>query len=164
MITKEQLSASMLHECDVILHLASKLGPSAMDYRPSPAQRSTLELLRYLSICGSAGVRCLAESNWKLFGDYAARAKVMTPAEFPEAMARQKQELAAFFAAVSETTLETQSAAMPGGGTRTLGLAILDAPFKWLTAYKLQLFLYAKACGASTIGTANAWAGVDRIG
>jgi hypothetical protein len=57
--------------------------------------------------------------------------------------------------------LETQMAPLPGGGTRTLGLAILEAPFKWLTAYKLQLFLYAKATGASAIGTANAWAGVD---
>ncbi len=42
----------------------------------------------------------------------------------------------------------------------TLGLAILNGPLKWLTAYKLQLFLYAKACGAE-IGTANAWAGMD---
>ena len=92
MITKDQLASSMLRECDICLHLHTKLGPGTLDYRPTSGQRSTLELLQYLSVCGSAGVRCLAESNWKLFGDYSARAQVMTAAEFPEAMARQKAD------------------------------------------------------------------------
>jgi hypothetical protein len=49
---------------------------------------------------------------------------------------------------------------MPGGGELPLGAALLNGPFKWLTSYKLQLFLYAKANGAA-IGTVNAWAGMD---
>ena len=39
--------------------------------------------------------------------------------------------------------------------------AIMSGPLKWLTGYKMQLFLYAKATGAE-IGTSNAWGGYDR--
>jgi hypothetical protein len=160
-ITKQQLAAGMTRECDICQHLYTKLSPAAYDYRPSPTQRSALELLRYLSYCGIAGVRSMAERNWKLFGEYGERAKELPAAAFPAAMDRQKSELGAFFAAVDEQTLATQEAQLPGGGTLPLGAAIMNGPLKWLTAYKMQLFLYAKATGATDIGTANAWAGID---
>jgi hypothetical protein len=162
MITKEQLAAGLARECDICVHLASKIDREAYDYRPTPAQRSTIELMRYLSICGIAGIRCMAASDWKLFGGYVERVAELTPEEFPEAMARQKAEIEAFFAETPAETLATQEAKLPGGGpTMPLGAAIMNGPLKWLTAYKMQLFLYAKATGAATIGTANAWAGID---
>jgi hypothetical protein len=76
-------------------------------------------------------------------------------------MDRQKKEIKEFFDSVTERDLETRDATLPIGGTQLLGLAILDLPYKWLPAYKLQLFLYAKATGTSDIGTANAWMGID---
>ncbi|HKR64723.1 MAG TPA: hypothetical protein VJZ00_13405 [Thermoanaerobaculia bacterium] len=161
MITKDQLAESMLRECDILLHLHSKLPPGALDYQPSPEQRTTLWLLRYVAICAIGGIRCMAEANWKLFGEYNARVKEMTGDEFPAAMERQKQEIADFFASVSEGTLETQEAPMPGGGVLPLGAAILNGPFKWLAAYKMQFFLYAKAAGATELKTSNAWRGTD---
>jgi hypothetical protein len=160
-ITKEQLSNAMTRECDICLHLYSKLSPDAYGYRPSPAQRTTLELLQYLAACGIGGIRAMASTNWKLFSEELARTKEMPAEEFPAAMTRQKAEIEAFFASTSEKALETQTATMPGGGTLPLGAAILNGPLKWLAAYKLQLFLYAKATGAHEIGTANAWAGID---
>jgi hypothetical protein len=160
-ITKEQVSSAMTRECDICLHLFSKLSPDAYDYRPSPSQRTTLELLQYLASCGIGGLRALANANWKLFSEELARTKDMRAEEFPAAMAKQKLAIEQFFASTSEATLETQEAKMPGGGTLPLGAGILNGPLKWLAAYKLQLFLYAKATGAHAIGTANAWAGID---
>ncbi|HZU52710.1 MAG TPA: hypothetical protein VFF77_02370, partial [Holophagaceae bacterium] len=156
MITKDQLAAAMIRECDICLHLFSKLPAGAADYRPSEKQRSTLELLRYLSISGVAGMDCMAHADWKRFGAFTERAKAMPFEGFPAAMAAQKAEIEAFFAGVSEQTLETQEAPMPGGASVPLGVAILNGPFKWLTAYKMQLFLYAKAAGATELGTSNA--------
>src|ERR1700754_1305678 len=102
MITKEQFAESMLRECDIILHLYSKLSPAAMEYRPSDAQRTTLELLRYVSICAAAGIRCMNEANWKLFSaEYGERVKAMTAEQFPAEMERQKSEIREFFANVS---------------------------------------------------------------
>jgi hypothetical protein len=159
MISKDQLAAGMLYECDICLHLFGKL--NRYDYRPSPAQRDTAELLRYISIVGIASLRSLGEKNWKIFGEYVQAASKMEPKDFPDAMNRQKQEILNFFKSYSEKQLETQEAPLPMGTTQPLGEAILNMSFKIMPSYKLQLFLYAKASGADKIGTANAWAGKD---
>jgi hypothetical protein len=162
MITKDQLAKSMLRECDILVHLFTKLPDGAHDYRPSEQQRTTLSLLRYVAICAAAGIRCMSASDWTLFKSYSERVAEMPAADFPAAMERQKAEIAEFFASVSEETLQTQEAPMPGGGaTMPLGAAILNGPFKWLAAYKMQLFLYAKAAGAGELKTANLWRGTD---
>lgn len=160
MISKDAFKDAMLRECDICVHLFGKLGPESWDYRPARKQRSTAELLRYLAICGIAGATCMAESNWKRFAEFSERTKAMPPEAFPDAMQQQKADLETFFANVDEATLLTRPAPLPGGGELPLGEALLNGPFKWLTSYKLQLFLYAKANGAE-IGTANAWRGVD---
>lgn len=161
MITKNQFAQTMSRECDIIVHLFSKLSPDAYDYQPSPEQRTTLALLRYLAVCAAAGIRCMVEGNWKLFAGYSERVKEMPASEFPAAMERQKQEILDFFASVSEETLLTQEAPMPFGVMLPLGVAILSGPFAWLSAYKMQLFLYAKASGASELKTSNLWRGTD---
>lgn len=161
MINKDQIAASMMFECDVAKHLHSKLTAESYDYKPTAGQRNTLELLRYLSICGIAGIESLQQSNWKAFSTYTERSSTMHADGFPAAMDLQKKEIKEFFDSVTERVLETREAMLPIGGTQLLGQAILDLPFKWLAAYKLQLFLYAKATGSPDIGTANAWMGID---
>ena len=161
MISKDQLADAMLRECDIISHLHTKLDPAQLDYRPSAEQRSTLELLQYLSIVGIAGSRCMAAGDFNLFKEFSERASTVTLDSFAGAMDKQKKELRELFAGFDEKLLETQAAPLPGGGEAPLGLAIMLGPIKWLAAYKLQLFLYAKASGATELGTANAWAGVD---
>ena len=51
-ITKPELLASLQKEVRILLHLASKVDRGKLDYRPTPKQRSTLELLQYLSFMG----------------------------------------------------------------------------------------------------------------
>ena len=46
-LTKSELIASLQNEVRILLHLASKIDRAQLDYRPTPKQRSTLELLRY---------------------------------------------------------------------------------------------------------------------
>jgi len=46
MITRDQLLASMKHETRVIKHLATKVPAGQFDWRPTPKQRSTIELMR----------------------------------------------------------------------------------------------------------------------
>ncbi len=45
-LTKNELIQSLQHEVGILLHLSSKVGPAKLDYRPTPKQRSLLELLR----------------------------------------------------------------------------------------------------------------------
>ena len=49
-LTKEELIQSLQNEIRILLHLAGKIDPSKLDYRPSAKQRSTLELLQYLVV------------------------------------------------------------------------------------------------------------------
>ena len=161
MITKEQLEWSLVRECDITVHLFGKIAPDAYDYRPSPGVRSTAELLRYLAMCGIGGIRWFESGNLDVWKEHQARVADMAPAAFPDEMNRQKREIQEFFAATDEATLRTKEARLPTGDRMPLGAAIMNGPGKWLTAYKLQLFSHAKASGASQIGTANAWAGID---
>lgn len=161
MITKDQLASSMTRECDIAIHLHGKLGAESWDYRPTPGQRSTIELLRYLAMCGIGGIRWFSEGRLDLWKEHQARVAEMPREAFPDEMRRQKREIEEFFAGVTEETLATKQAKLPTGDTMPLGAAIMNGPLKWLTAYKLQLFHYAKVTGASEIGTANAWAGID---
>ena len=46
------------------------------------------------------------------------------------------------------------------GQTQTLAMHLFGMS-KWAVAYKMQLFLYIKACGKHDINTSNLWRGVD---
>ena len=50
---------------------------------------------------------------------------------------------------------------IPEERSRGLGRALMDMPFRCLSGYRMQLFLYAKAAGNHDLNTANCWAGVD---
>src|SRR5215468_6026092 len=56
-LTKSELITSLQDEVRILLHLANKVDRSQLDYRPTPKQRSTIELLRYLSVMGPMLVR-----------------------------------------------------------------------------------------------------------
>ena len=53
-LTKSEIIASLQHEVRILLHLASKIDRSQLEYRPTPKQRSTIELLQYLTVMGRA--------------------------------------------------------------------------------------------------------------
>lgn len=56
-LTRSELIASLQKEVRILLHLASKIDQKALDYRPTAKQRSTLELLKYLTMMGPMLVR-----------------------------------------------------------------------------------------------------------
>src|SRR5688572_17288804 len=63
-LTKQELTASLQNEMRILLHLASKVEPKMLDYRPTPKQRSTLELLRYLSYMGPMLIRAIKSGSF----------------------------------------------------------------------------------------------------
>ena len=56
-LTKSELIASLQKEVRILLHFVTKIDPDVLDYRPTPQQRSTIELLRYLTKMGPTLVR-----------------------------------------------------------------------------------------------------------
>ena len=56
-LTAPELLASLETEVRILRHLAGKADRAKLEYRPTPGQRSTIELLRYLTYMGPALLR-----------------------------------------------------------------------------------------------------------
>ncbi len=166
MIPREAIITAITHETHVLKHLHSKMAdlPEAFDYRPSDKQRTTLELMRYLSTCASAPMISMVKGDWS---EYSSRDKAnaeMTPEEFPEALDRQLKEFCEVLEGLDEETLQTQIVNAPGAGEMQLGQAIMRTSYAWTVAYRHELFLRVKAAGREDINTANNWGGIDNKG
>ena len=161
MIAKDDLLTLMLRECDLCVHLHGKVPAGKTEFRFTPPQRNTAELLRYLSFIGIAAVQCIAENSWAPYEAHLKGAANLAPSDFPAAMERQKAALRAQFAKLKESDLETKTFELPWKEKASLGRSILALAYGSLVAYRMQLFLHAKASGNAAIGTSNCWGGFD---
>ena len=89
MITTQQYLDILGKEFRIIRHLAGKLKEEDMDFRPTPGQRSTLELLQYMSFLFDTCAESIVtgENNWST---RAEAAKSLVLADFDEAMGSQE--------------------------------------------------------------------------
>ena len=160
-LTASELIASLQNEVRILLHLG-KIDPAMLDYRPSPKQRSTIELLRYLSIMGPTLVQyVLADTPDPAL--WPAAAKAAEAQDFEQtlaAIATHTDTYAALLAGVSDDAFRAEVTG--GHGAKTArGAVIVNFVLCGCAAYRTQLFLYLKACGREELSTMNLWAGVD---
>ena len=74
-LTKDELIAALQKEVRILLHLVDKIDRAQLDYRPTSKQRSTLELLRYLSVMGPGLIQAsLTGFNPEVWGKAMAEA------------------------------------------------------------------------------------------
>jgi hypothetical protein len=160
-LTKSELLASLQHEVRILLHLIGKIERSAIDYRPTPKQRSTLDLLRYLSIMGPTLIRMA--NNEADFATWKAENEQANARDFDQtvaAIAQQKQTYEALLAGISDETLRSEIDNFDGSKT-SRGVFIVKYVLQGHAAYRTQLFLYLKSCGCEQLNTRNLWGGVD---
>jgi len=164
MITKEQLLESMRHETRVIQHLATKVPEDSLDYRPTPPQRSMRELMRYMTRMAAVPVVFSVTGSWAHAEEMEAGTESVTPGSFAAEMDRQMEIIEEALADLDEAGATTAPSSMPWGTPTTLAAGLMDMGLKTFVAYRMQFFLYIKACGVAEIGPANCWAGVDLPG
>jgi hypothetical protein len=160
-LTKPELIGSLQNEVRILLHLASKIDRGRLDYRPTPKQRSTLELLQYLSIMGPglievAQAGAFDPAKWTAL-EHSAKAR-----DFDQTLAvigEQKDRYAALVGAMSDADLRSEVAML--GQKTTRGAFIVNLVLCGCAAYRTQLFVYLKACGREELGTMNLWGGMD---
>lgn len=63
-LTTSELVAALRNEVRVFLHLTTKIGQAQLHYRPTPRQRSTLELVRYMTFMGPEVMRAAATGTF----------------------------------------------------------------------------------------------------
>jgi hypothetical protein len=159
MYNKAALLTSIRHETKVIKHLATQVPAGQLDYRPTPGQRSTIELMRYLTIAARGSARFACEQSWEWWDALEAEAKQVEPATFAKAMDRQLSAITKLLKPFTDAKLAKKATKTWSGQKLTLGEAMVEMVLKTLTAYRMQLFLYAKASGASQLGTSDCWHG-----
>ena len=160
-LTKNELIGSLQHEVHVLLHLASKVDRSMLDYRPTPKQRSTLELLKYLSIMGPGLVEA-AKSGTFDRERWTEADKVAQARDFDQTVAAIKEHTHLYQALLGDMSDADFRVEIEMFGQKTTrGAFIINLVKAGCAAYRTQLFCYLKACGHDELGTMNLWAGVD---
>jgi len=160
-LTKSELIASLQNEVRILLHLASKIDRGQLDYRPTPKQRSTLELVQYLTIMGPALLQAAKAGTFDAAAWTAAEQAAATR-DFDRTLAALGQhtdDYAALLAEVSDADLRAEIDLFGGASTR--GAFIVNQVLCGCAAYRTQLFLYLKASGREELSTMNLWAGID---
>lgn len=161
MITKEQLLDACRHETAVIKHLAGKFPADSWDWRPTPPQRSSLELMRYLTVAASIpAVKCVT-GNWDHAQAMSQEAEAVTPESFAAAMDAQMARIEEEFAKIDEAAASTTPAEMPWQAPAPQSEVMMRTVYASLVAYRMAFFLWARQQGAD-ITTADCWVGVSR--
>ena len=161
-LTKEELISSLQNEVRILQHLCTKIEPSMLDYRPTPKQRSTIELLRYLTTSGPALIQYA--KGQPMDADAIAEAtQAANSRDFDEtvaAIAALSDQYAELLADLSDDDLRGEIMWVDGSQI-SRGQFLVNCVFGQAAQYRLQLFLYLKACGRDELNTMNLWIGAD---
>jgi hypothetical protein len=160
-LTRSELIASLQHEVRILLHLAEKIDRSQLDYRPTPKQRSTLELLQYLTMMGPELLQYIKAGRFEPARWTAAQqsAKSLRFDEVLSAISAQSETYATLLSDFSDDDFRATVSMF--GREASRGAIIVNVVLCGCAAYRTQLFLYLKACGREELSTINLWAGVD---
>ena len=160
-LTKEEVIAQLQKEVRILVHLASKIERAQLDYRPTPKQRSTIELLRYLVNMGPLLVKAIKSGTFDVEAWQAGTAKA-NAADFDQVLSMiraQEAEYASLLSSWAEADFRGSIEMFCRSATRAAWL--LELVLNGCAAYRTQLFCYLKACGREELTTANLWQGVD---
>ncbi len=159
MVTKATLIASVKAETKILKHLLTQIPAGGWDYRPSAPQRSTLELVRYLAIGAAGATDYAVTGTWDGWEKLEAAAKEWQAADLPKALDRQLALVKKSLAKVTDRAMATKKIKMWSGEKVTLGDGLLNMVIKPGAAYRMQLFLYLKAAGATHLTSSDLWQG-----
>jgi hypothetical protein len=149
----------------ILVHLAGKVTPSEQSYRPTPKQRSTLELLQYMAIMGPTQIAIIKADGFNRPALSAAwspaetAAKAMTFDQAIAAITHQGDDYAREFSGWSDEDFRRDVDMF--GRKFSRGALVVSLVINGHAAYRTQLFLYLKSCGHDALGTMNLWGGAD---
>ncbi len=164
-LTKDELISGFHKECHIFSHLITKVDPAKIDYRPTPKQRSVLELVQYMTVMAPAmtesikGGQFTREAMGAIWGPRDAAAKAMSWEQAAAAIGKQGEEMAGIIGPWSEADFRSE---IDMFGTKlTRGAALVNMVLCGYAAYRTQLFLYLKSMGREELNTINLWMGAD---
>jgi hypothetical protein len=161
MTHKEQLQKALVKELNICKRLFTLLPEGTYDYQPQEGMRTTLRLLRYISFITGTTLEAFnsetVEEGYANYAECEKRAKEMKPEDFPARIDEEIERVNSFMNGINDDELLTREVTQSWGEKDLLGGAIMESALKWITGYKMQLFLYAKMSGAKELDTGDCW-------
>lgn len=157
MLGKNDLRDAIVNETRIIKQLVGKLPEGSEEFRLSPGQRSTIELLRYLCLVGPGTMHAANDNGFRWFQENGPKLEGITLADVPAHLDGAIAEMEALFEDLSDEDFASRPVRIEGMGDWTVQTWLLNTTFRFLCAYKLMLFNHAKAAGNADIGTWDAW-------
>jgi hypothetical protein len=156
---KQHLLQNLQREIFLLKQLAGFIEERDLDFRPADKMRSTLELMQYLSGIGATMLRWFIKNDLypEEWAKIREQRKLVTLDNFKQKLDEQLEQIVMYMDLINEEDLNTKEVELPSKEKMILGTAIINAPIKWLAAYRLQLFTYLKMNGRSDISTREAW-------
>ena len=161
-LTKAELITALQKEVGILIHLAQKLDDASTHYRPTAKQRSSLELLRYMTNMGPQLIKAAKTGAFDRDA-WMEAAKAAEARDWNQNVAiikKQGDEYAKLLADMSDADLRAEMTGFDGNKI-SKGKFIVDLVLAGHAAYRTQLFCYLKSCGRDELGTMNLWQGVD---
>jgi len=160
-LTRAEFVSSLQNEVRILLHLASKIDRAKLDYRPTPKQRSTLELLQYLTIMGPELIKAAKAGKFDPPA-WTAAEQSAAARDFDRTLAALSAQTDLYPKLLADLSDSDMRAEIDMFGSKTTrGAFMTSMVLGGCAAYRTQLFLYLKACGREELSTMNLWAGMD---
>ena len=160
-LTKAELIAALQKEVGILIHLAHKLDDTSMHYRPTAKQRSSLELLRYLTVMGPVLVQATKDGKFDPAA-WQAKTEQAHSLDLNGVIATLVKQKDAYPELIRDLTdEELRKPIEMFGNTSSKGAFLVNLVLGGYAAYRTQLFLYLKSSGREELGTLNLWQGVD---
>lgn len=160
-LTKQELIGAFTHEVNILRHLITKIDADAVNYRPTPGQRSSIELVRYLVVQGPVLTSAIKAGAFDgaAWGAAQAEADKADLAALDATLATHPAWFAEQLGAMSDE--DFRGTIQLFGGPMSRGVHLVTLVLANFVAYRTQLFCYLKSCGRHELNTSNLWRGVD---
>lgn len=165
-LSKGDLISMLDGEVRLLVHLVSKVEPAMLSYRPAHGQRSLLELLQYLTIMPPIHLRGAMASEFdqeawgKTWNAEETIAHTLSLDEIRESIEGQRVLFDEVLGPCTDAQLRAEIEMF--GRKASRASMIVSLVLSHYAAYRMQLFLYLKACGRPELNTMNLWVGIDR--
>jgi hypothetical protein len=160
MITQQQFTDSCLKEVKVFKHLYAKIVPGTLDFKPSGSQRTLNELLQYVMHAFIMELRGIETGKIENLKEAVAEAQKADTALFPSRMDELAELIKSVMTGMTDEKL-AEEVDIFGRGAQARTSWLFELILKNMVGYKMQLFLYIKESGNSSIGTPDLWRGED---
>ena len=158
----EQMSNGMDY-LDVNVGPVKKDPEGTMDWRPTPGQRSTLELMQYMTCMSEIMAVNAITGNWDHAPALSEKSQKVYAGNFAAAMDAQMARVAEVLGDIDEASATSTMKELPWKEPIAVSALLMRGVYASLVAYRMQFFLYAKQSGNAEIGTVDCWAGMSGL-